>query len=301
MDIHIALAPDDNYAKYAACVMRSALANAAPGEKIYFWILDGGLSGESKELLSRVSERASFIGIDAGMFADFPSHGYITVSTWYRFAIASLLPADISRVLYLDCDVAVASGLGGLFEADLTDYAVAAVKDCIWKKFDARAGLPPEHHYFNAGVLLINVDYWRKNGVQERLMDFLKDESRLKMMDQTVLNIVLKDECKELPLQWNVQYVPPFLEECCYGRGEMRAAMASPKIIHYVNIFKPWNKKLGRLNPLSGFFTRFMDEPPAQEGCKCAVFAGLLLKKFIKKPLFFLRKDYFNNIKIHAI
>lgn len=300
MEMNIALAPDDNYAKHAACVMRSASANAAQGGSVNFWILDGGLSEASKALLSGAAERVNFIKIDAEMFAGFPSHGYITVSTWYRFAIASLMPADVSRVLYLDCDVAVASGLEELFETNLDGFAVAAVKDCIWKKFDRRAGLAPSHHYFNAGVLLVNLDYWRKNGVQKRLMDFLGGSAeRMKMMDQTVLNIVLKDEYKELPLCWNVQYVPPFLEECCYGRAEIRAAMKAPKIIHYVNVFKPWSETLGRFNPLAGYFTAFMEKPPRPAGCAALTFARLLLKKAVRKPLFFLRGDYFNNIRIH--
>ena len=69
MDIHIALAPDDNYAKYAICVMRSAMANAAQSDNICFWILDGGLSEASKAVISNAAERVNFIKIDKDIFA----------------------------------------------------------------------------------------------------------------------------------------------------------------------------------------------------------------------------------------
>ncbi len=299
MDINIALSPDDNYASYAKVVINSILANAKKTQNIHFWILDGGLNALSKTMLSSASEHLHFVDIPDGIFKDFPSNGYITVSTWYRFVISTLLPKSVSKVLYLDCDIAVNGDLQELFEIDIASFAVAAIKDCIWKKFNIRAGLRGDFHYFNAGVLLLNLDYWRKNDVQGRLFSFLgQSPKHLAMMDQTVLNIVLQNEYKELPLQWNVQFVPPFIEECGYEKSEFALALQSPKIIHYVNRFKPWSKDLGWLNPFNDLFTKFMDNDVHYTKNQFSIVFKLLWKRFMRKPMFFLRNDYWNNIFI---
>ncbi len=294
--LDIALAPDDNYAKYAKVVMQSAMD--ACKTPLRFWILDGGLSDNCKQMLKSVSDNVEIVKINKDMFCGFPSNGYITVSTWYRFAIAELLPDSVKRVLYLDCDIAVADDISELADINLDNYAVAAVKDCIYKKFDKRIGLCQNYHYFNAGVLLINLNYWRQKNVCKRLFDFLaKSPENLRLFDQSVLNLVLKDEYLELDLRYNVQYVPPFLEESCYERGEFCAAFARPKIIHFVNRFKPWNANFGWLNPLNAYFARYLKCSYTRR--KFAVFLRLFAKRFVRKPVILFRCYYWNNVALH--
>lgn len=297
--VNVALAPDDNYAYFASVVIKSAVANSSNPENITFWILDGGLSDKSKSILKSSAKNVEFLVIDKEVFADFKGKGYISISAWYRFALSKLLPTNISKILYLDCDIAVNCDLQEMFEIDLNNYAIGAVKDCIWKKFNKRIDLDSNYHYFNSGVLLINVDYWRENKIEEKLFGFLKESpERINMLDQSVLNIVLGKEYKEFPLQWNVQYVPAYIEECCYEKQEFQSAMANPKIIHFVNRFKPWDVQLGWLNPLSILFTKYMDNPPKYTDKKCRVFFKLFAKRFIRKPVFIFRKFYWNNIFI---
>lgn len=295
MDMDFVLAPDDNYAQHAAAVVASILAHNSK-HNVRIWILDGGLSELSKNILSRSATPVEFLKIDAQTFENFPSNGYISVSTWYRFSISKLLPASVGRVLYLDCDIAVAADVSELFETDLSNAALAAVKDCIWRKFDKRANLPRNYHYFNAGVLLLNLEYWRKHDVSGRLFDFANSSAEnMKMMDQSILNVVLQREYKELPLKWNVQYMPPFLEESCYGFSEFAQAMSDPKIIHFVNKFKPWSARYGWLNPLNGFYLEHMGVRTEFTASKVSVFLGLFCKNFIRKPLFMARFDYWKN------
>lgn len=295
--IDIVLAPDDNYAPHARAVIKSLLKFCSAPTR--FWVLSGGLSKESRGLLKSAADRVEILDVDAGMFEGFPSNGYISVSTWYRFAIACILPDSVERALYLDCDVAVAADVAPLFDIDIDGRAVAAVKDCLWRKFDRRAGLPADFHYFNAGVLLINLKYWRASGVQERLFRFVGESKKnMNMLDQSVLNVVLKDEYTELPLCWNVQYLPAYIEESCYGVSEFVEAFGSPKIIHFVNRFKPWSRELGWLNPLNGYFRAFMENSVSYSDSKIRIFAGLIWRKFLRKPLFITRRDYWNNVRI---
>ena len=62
--------------------------------------------------------------------------------------------------------------------------------------------------YFNAGVLLINMDEWRKNHHGDCLRSFAAtfgDDVSLKYSNQDVLNIVLAGHWRELPYIFNVQ------------------------------------------------------------------------------------------------
>lgn len=291
--LDIALAPDDNYAKYAKVVMQSAIDRCKI--PLRFWILDGGLSENSKAMLKNTCGNVEFVKINEDMFRGFPANGYITVSTWYRFAIAELLPDSVKRVLYLDCDIAIADDISELADINLDNYAVAAVKDCIYKKFDKRIGLGLDYHYFNAGVLLINLNYWRQKNVCKRLFDFLaKSPNNLRLFDQSVLNLVLKDEYLELDLRYNVQYVPPFLEESCYEIGEFCKAFSKPKIIHFVNRFKPWNVDFGWLNPLNGYFTKYLKCEYTKS--RTAIFLRLFAKRFARKPVILFRHYFWHNV-----
>ena len=65
----------------------------------------------------------------------------------------------------------------------------------------------PSLGYFNAGVLLVNLRYWRENNLSESFFEIInKYPERLRYHDQDVLNIVLKEIKLTLPLKYNVQH-----------------------------------------------------------------------------------------------
>ena len=79
--------------------------------------------------------------------------------------------------------------------------------------------------YFNAGVLLLNLEEQRKNNVCDKIMFFLQDKSPLEFQDQDAINAVFKDKIYELPAQWNV----------LKGYTKIKS-----KIYHFNGIDKPW-------------------------------------------------------------
>lgn len=46
-----------------------------------------------------------------------------------------LMPTDIHKILYLDCDIIVKGSIAKLDNFDTQDYAVSAVKDCVSKQY----------------------------------------------------------------------------------------------------------------------------------------------------------------------
>ena len=103
----------------------------------------------------------------------------------------------------------------------------------------------PEEGYFNAGVLLINVDFWRDNMMEKVFLEYAADNSdRIFHHDQDILNFTLKDVKGRLPLKYNVQdgflYTERhFLEWPC--EEELKEAQTHPALVHFTGRFKPWS------------------------------------------------------------
>ena len=233
-NINICVACDDNYAEFAGVVITSVLNNAKPDDKLSFFILDGGISGTKKqEILSLKAIKdcnINFVEIDESLFEDYKkikTHSYLTIPAYYRLKLPSLLP-NIDKIIYLDCDTVANTSLYPLFNTNIANFAIGAVKD-INKRM-----LKRNPKYFNSGVLLINLKYWRNNNIEEKLLQFTKANiDNIKVGDQEVLNRVLNNEVKILEDNWNVQS-SNFTNRSSYT--------SSPKIIHFVARNKPWKE-----------------------------------------------------------
>ena len=67
-----------------------------------------------------------FVEIDSALFEDYTkiqTHSYITLATYYRLKLASLLP-NTDRIIYFDCDMVINSSLRDLFNTDIDNYLV---------------------------------------------------------------------------------------------------------------------------------------------------------------------------------
>lgn len=233
--INVCLACDNNYSKYAGVVIASILSNANPTDNLEFFILDGGISDEQKEKIYSLKSindcNINFIKIDDSLFEDYKkikTLAYITIATYYRLKLPSLLP-NVDKIIYLDCDTIVTSSLIDLFNTDITDYAIAGILD-IDKKM-----LKKNPKYFNAGVILMNLEFWRKQNLEKFIFNWGKENiNNIKLGDQEILNEVLKNEVKIVSDEWNVQS-SNFVNRSSYTN--------SPKIIHFVAKNKPWGGK----------------------------------------------------------
>ena len=63
---------------------------------------------------------------------------------------------------------------------------------------------PKENGYAAAGILLINIEYWRKNKIEQKCLDFISaNKESCKWHDQDALNKVLNGTIKFCPLKYN--------------------------------------------------------------------------------------------------
>ncbi len=314
--INIVLAPDNNYAQHAAVVMASVLIHNK--DKINFWILDGGLTEENKSKLSKFvnlkNYKVNFLEINPDDFKDFPESGYITRAMWYRLKIGSLLPIEVEKCLYLDCDTIVNSDLRKLFSMQMNEKCAAASIDCVYNKFvkKNKKYFSKNYEYFNSGVLLLNLKQWRNQKIENEILEFIKKNPHtLKLFDQTILNIILQNRVLDFGISYNFQFTPKFLGETSYWirKKEYTEAAKSPKIIHFVGEFKPWEKGYNAQNPNYKLYfealrltewklTREKEIFILKESDKdkCKIFRTLLKKNLKRKPWYIFRKRFWQRI-----
>ena len=109
-----------------------------------------------------------------------------------------------------------------------------------------RCGYDQSKKYICAGVMLMNLDFWRKHNLTNKVIQWgHENNDRIKFPDQDTINYLCRDSKIILPLQYGIigcffqqsqYYQPPFIEE-------LRNAIKSPKIIHYAGQ-APWKIEL---------------------------------------------------------
>lgn len=249
-DIHICFASDKNYLPFMATAMLSALLSSDPDERLHFYVLCNNMSDQDKKNVSFIKKykkcEIHFIDLDENAFSQFPAVGaHITNTSYYRYKIPELLE-NLTKVIWLDCDVIVKDSLWDLYQTDITNFPIAAVEDVGYTYWRTRnSKLIYQGFYINAGVLLINAALWRKEKAGDALMEYtLLHKDEISIGDQDVINAVFKDRIKSLDYKWNVQ--DSFLRaapERAFNNHEKDILLASlsPAVIHYTTANKPWN------------------------------------------------------------
>lgn len=288
---------DNNYVKYCGVMMTSVLENNRE-EEITFYVIADKLSLEGAEVLrqiveSKYKQQIIFLNVGEGLIQNCPIEqgSHISVATYYRIFLTSILPQSLSKLIYLDCDLVVRASLRELWNIDLTDCAVGVVEDMWSGKPEnyIRLHYDEQHTYFNAGVLLINLDYWRKHLVEQRCVDYIRNyPERLLFNDQDVLNAVLHDEKKLIPMRWNVQD-GFFRTKVRIRRSSVESLNAELKhtvVIHFTGRKKPWHYK--SLHPCTEEYFKYLDQTPWQ-GERPAIIYSFFLIKQLNRLLYLLR------------
>jgi lipopolysaccharide biosynthesis glycosyltransferase len=161
----------------------------------------------------------------------------LTNIVYARLIIDRLIDPAIKRILYLDCDMLVRAPIERLYETDLDGYPIAAVRDT--QGVIITGGVDMAHNleifdaadpYFNAGMILIDVDKWREARIMDHVERLLADGTFAKLhYDQDLLNLIFRNNWLQLSWRWNV-IDARFVHEGLDGH-----------IMHYTGYRKPWD------------------------------------------------------------
>lgn len=267
--IHIACNIDHNYVRHCAVTLVSLFENNRE-ENVTVHIIACDLTEEDRDILNRLAGKyrntVCFYTPDEEMLKGFTIRKFskrISMATYYRCILSALLPTSIDKVLYLDCDIVVLGSIVPLWNTPLEGKGAAAVEDigCHEAQRYDILKYPMEYSYFNAGVLLINLSYWREHDVANACVEYFhKYPERILFNDQDLLNSILYKDKVLIAPRWNAQ--DGFYrntETCKRWREEFGDDLQSPIILHYTNR-KPW--EYDSQHPLRLEYFKYLDLTP---------------------------------------
>lgn len=246
---------------FPLCVMLHSLAETNRANHFDIYVVYSSLTEDDFRMMERALGTADAVihrvKVDEKIFDSAPVLSRISKETYYRLLISELIPDDVHKILYLDPDVVIKKDISELYDIDLEDYVLSAgthMKGVVKRVNQIRLGLKKNSEYINAGIMLINVDEWKKQAPVKKILDFISANIKmLKLADQDVINVLFEDKI----LIFDERYYN--LDEKIFFAKSFRIYTSSPinldwvrentVIIHYNGSHKPWKGKkyFGRL------------------------------------------------------
>lgn len=240
--IPIFFAVDDVYSPFLAVTLQSLTENASKNYYYSIKILYTNMQEENKKKLAKYeSENVKIEFVDLNYYIQkiqdkLYTRDYYTNTTYFRLFIPSLYP-QYDKAIYLDGDIVVLGDISELYNINMGDNLIAAAPDDViqnTKVFQEYAekvvGVADYRNYFNAGVLLMNLDELRKFDFLDKFLYLLETVKFSVAQDQDYLNRLCKGRTKIISIAWDRMPMPTdkILDD-------------EIKLIHYNLAYKPWH------------------------------------------------------------
>lgn len=245
--ITIVLCSDEGYVDKATAVMASTICNSETPEALHFYLSGYQLSVNTHQKLHNwfTTLPASLTVIEAEN-SSWPelTLGRFGPAAMLRLGMHNWLPSSCHKVIYLDCDLVVLDDIASVLSFDMQGAPIASVAN-LQGNGQSRMGLG-YRHYFNSGVLVVDLAEWKARSVLDQVEQILKQHDyTLSYPDQDALNLIFQDWYR-LPMRWNMQpYAYPAVEKkVAHYAGwqkELEDAIREPAIIHFIGARKPWH------------------------------------------------------------
>jgi len=270
--LNVVMGADSTYAEQLAVALRSHSDCAGPATYQVF-VLESRFDDEFRrrvEASHDTNVAITWLHVREDLVAGVQLARRLPRSTTLRIVAPTMLPSDLERVVYLDCDVLVRHPLNELASMDLGGASLAAARDAFlpnvgvdvpWRRFD----IDPSGPYFNAGVLVVALERWRELDVSTRGIALLR-EQLLRHNDQSALNIIFANDWCSLSPTWNLQTHHLAGDRSrAWGfedRTALECAIADPAIVHlnHGGFDRPW--QVGSSHPYRDAWFEVLDRTP---------------------------------------
>ena len=269
--MNIVLTADNNYVKQLCVTMCSVLCNTRHKKKVIFHIFCLNFHNEDYARIRRIVNRYKcdvlfyemeqylylFDSADINTF----TNKYINISCYFRLLLFKILPEDVDKCFYIDCDIIVETDLYKI-EKQLNSCSFIAVVESLamhhyesilahlklLSEFNRFNENPYEAPYFNAGFWAVDLKWARENKLWEATMDCFEKNPCLPFADQDILNAVIgqahyQDICflgPEYNVFCDLNIGLSDLTNDKYSKQQIRNAYKKPKVLHYAGPCKPW-------------------------------------------------------------
>lgn len=227
----IVMGADNGYQDKIEATIKSICAHH---KNLKFYIFNDDISSEWFQLMAKRLEPLSSEIVNLKI----SSHSlknyhlplpHLSYATFFRYFIPQFVRE--AKALYLDADIIVRDSIEELFSEDFDGCPIAAVKDDL------------ASNSFNAGVMLIDVEAWRREGITDKLLQLTNEFHESSYGDQGILNRLFQNNWKRLPQKYNFMVGMDTVARN-YGidswYSDSLMVENEAKIIHYTGN-KPWH------------------------------------------------------------
>ena len=252
--VNVVYACNDAYVRQTIVSMASVLEHN-PDAKLY---LISDRIGEANrkligETLGRLGAQAHLLELDEVL----PQIAFDEADRHPRTVYAKLFLGEAiseNRILYLDSDVIVADTLEPLFSGNMEGKLAGGVLMPYSSRVKVRNHCRPGVPYICDGVVLFNLELWRREGMSEACADYIRQQKgKPPMLSEGTLNHVCGERIEVLEPRYNVmpsmlmysldQIRTLFKADHYYQRQvELDEAREKPAVIHFMNELynRPW-------------------------------------------------------------
>lgn len=240
--IPIFFAVDDGYIPFLAVSIQSLADHASDENQYVIKVLYTNISEENQKKISKYErENISIEFVDLNYYIEkikdkLYTRDYYSKTTYFRLFIPNLYP-QYNKVLYLDSDITILSDVADLYNIDMGDNLIAAAPDDVIQTIEVFqdyaekvVGVADYRNYFNAGIIVMNLDELRKFDFQEKFLYLLSTVKFSVAQDQDYLNRLCKGRVKLFSNTWNRMPIGGDVVD----RDDLH-------LIHYNLAFKPWH------------------------------------------------------------
>lgn len=274
---------DERYAGIFAVSVFSLFECSKDVDDITVYLIDNGIKEDSLAKIQKIADvyKRKIIplpmpDIEAllGMNVAIPAKSNRIVTCGRLFA-ATLLPDNIDKILYFDCDTIFLRSIKPLWEIDLGEYYAGMMADVLGPEYRSMLGIPAKGIYYNSGAALINLALWREKNIEQKFMEYLESQGGyVPWPDQGIFNAVLDGRILCLPCEYNVHtalFSFPYEDlmeirrmEWYYPKEEVEHALQNPGMVHFTTTFsvplRPWYE--GCNHPYTDAFLNYRQKSP---------------------------------------
>lgn len=256
--INVAMTLDVNYLRGTMAAVLSMLQHSTCPENLAFYFLS---AHKSPKLFTSIRSTFPYLNMTIYRFDSNRVRGKISKSirqaldqplNYARIYLADTIPKNVRRVIYLDSDLVVVDDIAKLWGVDMEGRIVAAPEYChanfslyFTKEFWqdpvlSRTFKGRNPCYFNTGVMVMDVDKWRKEKYTEKVEKWMAVQKQRKRIyhlgSLPPFLLVLAGNIKAVDHRWNQHGLGGDNLE-----GKCRSLHPGPiSLLHWSGKGKPW-------------------------------------------------------------
>jgi lipopolysaccharide biosynthesis glycosyltransferase len=235
--LNVCFSANNNYAQHFCVACYSLLLNSPGAWNIFLLSDDFSESNEKKvrEMISKTSSSSNLeiIRLSTEKFKNLPKIERLGIQAYFRLFVTELLPMSVDTLLYLDSDLIVKKNILELLPSKSKTPMMAVIDGASASQEKIRN---LEFPYFNSGVMMIPLNFWRQNNLSEKILS--RNYEKITLADQDILNDFFNGEWNPLDNRVNVKGFDPKYMSYFSLLKEHKDAY----IIHFMDVWKPWNR-----------------------------------------------------------